>query len=90
MAPANKSEKSIILSIIISNQTSFIHSFTQLNARTCMYSFLRFLSNCKELEVTGYIVPSGMSMVADNCHSSKAHKFVNFRSNFNYFALEIK
>ena len=29
-------------------------------------------------------------MVADNCHSSKAHKFVNFRSNFNYFALEIK
>ena len=29
-------------------------------------------------------------MVADNCHSSKAHKFVNFRSNFNYFVLEIK
>ena len=57
MAPANKREKSVILSIIISNQTSFIHSFTQMNACTRMHSFLRFLSNCKELKVTGYIVP---------------------------------
>ena len=32
----------------------------------------------------------GNGMVADNCHSSKAHKFVKFRSNFNYFVLEIK
>ena len=63
MAPANKREKSVILSIIISNQTSFIHSFTQLNACTCMHSFSRFLSNCKELKVTRYIVPSGTSYV---------------------------
>ena len=30
------------------------------------------------------------SMVADNCHSSKRHKFVNFRLNFNYFELKTK
>ena len=29
-------------------------------------------------------------MVADNCHSSKRHKFVNFRLNFNYFELKLK
>jgi len=58
MGPANKSEENVTLSIIISNQTSFIHSFTQLNACTCthMHSFLRFLSNCKQLKVAGYIV----------------------------------
>ena len=31
-----------------------------------------------------------ISMVADNCHSSKRHKFVNFRLNFNYFELKLK
>ena len=31
-----------------------------------------------------------MCMVADNCHLSKRHKFVNFRLNFNYFELKIK
>ena len=30
-----------------------------------------------------------MCMVADNCHLSKRHKFVNFRLNFNYFELKI-
>ena len=30
------------------------------------------------------------TMVADNCHSSRRHKFVNFRLNFNYIALKIK
>ena len=29
------------------------------------------------------------SMVADNCHSSKRHKCVNFRLNFNYFELKM-
>ena len=33
---------------------------------------------------------SGLRMVADNCHSSKRHKFVNFRLNFNYFELKMK
>ena len=33
---------------------------------------------------------TNITMVADNCHSSKAHKFVKFRSNFNHFVLEIK
>ena len=28
--------------------------------------------------------------LADNCHSSKRNKFVNFRLNFNYFVLKIK
>ena len=31
-----------------------------------------------------------ITMVADNCHSSKRHKFVNFRLNFNYFELKMK
>ena len=65
MAPANKSEESVILSIIISNQTSFIHNFTQLNTCKHMHSFLRFLSKCKEIKVTGYIVPSRMSCASD-------------------------
>ena len=29
-------------------------------------------------------------MVADNCHTSKRHKFVSFRLNLNYFVLENK
>ena len=29
-------------------------------------------------------------MVAENRRSSKRHKFVNFRLNFNYFALKAK
>ena len=33
---------------------------------------------------------SGLRMVADNCHSSKRHKFVNFRLNLNYFELKEK
>ena len=32
----------------------------------------------------------GKCMVADNCHSSKRHKFVNSRLNFNYLELKIK
>ena len=63
MAPGNKSEKSVILSSVISNQTSFIHSFSQVNACTCVHSFLRFLSIYKELSVTRYIVLSGMCYV---------------------------
>ena len=70
MAPANKSEESVILSIIISNQTSFIHNFTQLNTCKHMHSFLRFLSKCEEIKVTGYIVPSGMSCASDLMCSS--------------------
>ena len=70
MAPANKSEESVILSIIISNQTSFIHNFTQLNTCKHMHSFLRFLSECEEIKVTGYIVPSGMSCASDLVCSS--------------------
>ena len=31
-----------------------------------------------------------ISIGADNCHSIKRHKFVNFRLNFNYFVLKIK
>ena len=31
-----------------------------------------------------------ISMVVDNCHSSKRHKFVNFRLNFNYLELKLK
>ena len=31
-----------------------------------------------------------LCMVADNCHSSKGHKLVNFRLNCNYFVLKIK
>ena len=70
MAPANKSEESVILSLIISNQTSFIHNFTQLNTCKHMHSFLRFLSKCEEIKVTGYIVPSGMSCASDLVCSS--------------------
>ena len=47
--------------------------------------FVHYVPSLRTVEYTDYI-----TLVADNCYSSKRHKFVNFRLNFNHFEFKMK